>query len=195
MNKLVIFISGRGSNMKAILDHINGGLLKNRCEAAAVISNNPDAKGLDTAAEYGIESAVVSSRGISAREYTDNLIFKTASYNPDLIVLAGFMKILQPKFIRAFPGKIINIHPADTSQHQGLHAYEWAFENKLKETFITVHYVDEGVDTGRVIGKIPVDLKGVKTLEEVEKRGLAVEHDFYSRMILKVFLEKYYEKN
>lgn len=193
IRNLVIFMSGRGSNMKAILDQINDGMLKERCRVSAVIANKEDAAGLKVAEDYGIKTVVLPSKGMPQKEYTDSLIEKTASFSPDLVVLAGYMKILQPKFIRAFQGKIINIHPADTREHQGLHAYEWAFEKKLEETFITVHYVDEGVDTGKVIGRISVDLKGAKTLEEVEKRGLAVEHDFYSRMILKVLLEKHYD--
>ena len=97
------------------------------------------------------------------------------------------MRILSDVFIKKYSGKIINIHPADTDLHQGLHAYEWAFNNKMQETKITVHYVNEGVDTGKVIARARVDLKGAKTLEEVEKRGLAVEHKFYSQVLYKLF--------
>ena len=88
--------------------------------------------------------------------------------------------------VQAYPNKIVNIHPADTKLHQGLHAYQWAFENKLEETKITVHYVEEGLDTGPIIGQKTVNLRGAKTLEEVEQRGLKVEHQFYSEMLLKL---------
>ncbi|MFW5808698.1 MAG: phosphoribosylglycinamide formyltransferase, partial [Spirochaetota bacterium] len=177
---------GRGSNMAAILDEVDHGILHDICRVSAVVSNRSDAAGLATAKEYGVETRVVESSHINPDDYTERLIAVTASYDPDLIVLAGYMKILHPAFIRAFEGRIVNIHPADTSLHQGLHAYEWAFDQGLDRTYITVHYVDEGVDTGAVIGKAEVDLRGADTLEEVEKRGLAVEHCFYSRMLAKI---------
>jgi len=111
-------------------------------------------------------------------------------YELDYIVLAGFMKILSSAFIKTFKNRIINIHPADTDKFKGLGAYEWAFKNRLDSTKITVHFVDNGVDTGKVIGKCNVDLKDAKTLSEVKNRGLKVEHKFYSEMLEKVFNEK-----
>ena len=97
------------------------------------------------------------------------------------------MKIISPEIIREFPNRIINIHPADTSLHQGLHGYEWAFQNNLKSTKITVHFVDEGLDTGKVIAKKEVDISDCKTLTEVEQKGLKAEHQFYSECLRKVF--------
>ena len=97
------------------------------------------------------------------------------------------MKILSPDIIREFPKRIINIHPADTSLHQGLHGYDWVFEKKLETTKITVHYVDEGLDTGSVIGKKDVDISDCKTIEEVEQKGLKVEHKFYSECLREIF--------
>jgi len=107
-----------------------------------------------------------------------------------LVVLAGYMRILSPAFIQPFAGRIINIHPADTHLHQGLHAYEWAFENKLPETKITVHLVDEGLDTGPVLAQKTVDLRGVDTLAEVERRGLAVEHEVYAQTLAELIKSK-----
>jgi phosphoribosylglycinamide formyltransferase-1 len=190
MKNIVIFISGRGSNMHAILESTKSGILRDVCTVSAVISNNAEAKGLETAAESGVETKIVPSKNRDSESYTAQLIETVLVYNPDLIVLAGYMKILKPAFIEAFSGKIINIHPADTKQHQGLHAYEWAFENKLNKTYITVHYVDAGVDTGVIIGQAEVDLTNAETLAEVEKRGLAVEHTFYSRMIKKIITQR-----
>ncbi len=97
------------------------------------------------------------------------------------------MRILSDNFVKTFENKIINIHPADTNLHQGLHAYRWAFDNKMKETKITVHFVNDCVDTGKIIAQKTVDLKGAKTLQEVEKRGLAVEHQFYSETLNTIF--------
>jgi phosphoribosylglycinamide formyltransferase-1 len=100
------------------------------------------------------------------------------------------MRVLSPSFVQAYQGRIINVHPADTQLHQGLHAYEWAFEQQLAQTKITVHDVDEGMDTGGVIGQAEVDLRGVQSLEEVEKRGLSVEHKFYSQVIRELILNE-----
>jgi phosphoribosylglycinamide formyltransferase-1 len=91
--------------------------------------------------------------------------------------------------VNAYEGRIINIHPADTQQHQGLNGYEWAFEQGLKTTKVTVHYVDEGLDTGSIIEQYAVDLSNATTLEEVERLGLAVEHANYSRAIKRVIEE------
>ena len=187
MKNIVIFISGRGSNMEAILKNIDSGVLKGVCNVQCVVSNRADAAGLDTARSYGVKTAVVVSRGVPPEEYNAKLTELNDGNRPDYIVLAGYMKIVDPEFVKRYPKRIINIHPADTSAHQGLHAYEWAFENGLHESFITVHYVDEGVDTGEVIGKASVDMTGAGTLEEYEKRGLAVEHCFYSEMLNKIF--------
>ena len=107
--------------------------------------------------------------------------------NPDYLILAGYMKIIPQEIIQKFQNKIINIHPADTSLHQGLDGYKWAFENRLDFTKVTVHFVDEGLDTGKVIGKKVVDLRDVKTLSDVEKRGLETEHKFYSECLKKIF--------
>jgi phosphoribosylglycinamide formyltransferase-1 len=85
--------------------------------------------------------------------------------------------------VRAFAGRILNIHPADTHQHQGLHAYEWAFDNRLPETKITVHLVDEGLDTGPILAQRVVNLVGADTLAEVQRRGLAVEHVLYAETL------------
>ena len=90
-------------------------------------------------------------------------------------------------WVNAYPNRIINIHPADTREFKGLGAYEWAFENRLESTKITVHYVDAGVDTGSIIEQKTVDLRGVTTLQEVEERGLKVEHSFYSEVLRRVF--------
>ncbi|MDO9578534.1 MAG: phosphoribosylglycinamide formyltransferase [Candidatus Cloacimonadales bacterium] len=190
MKKIIIMISGRGSNMLAIARNVQTGILKNICEIQAVFSNNPDAAGLQKASEFGLPTYVIASRGKKRKTYNSLLLDWLKSQNPDYIVLAGYMKILSSEIIREFPRRIVNIHPADTAQHQGLHGYDWAWENKLKETKITVHFVDEGLDTGEIIGQKTVDLKTAESLEEVEERGLKVEHQFYSECLKKIFTAK-----
>ena len=178
--KLAILLSGRGSNMVALVNAIHSGPLQHLAEVAVVFSNKPDAPGLETAAALGCPTASLSSQGRKRDEFDAEVVALLQAYQPDYVVLAGYMRILSPTFIRAFAGRILNIHPADTRQHQGLHAYEWAFDKQLPETKITVHLVDEGLDTGPILAQAPVDLRGADTLQEVERRGLAVEHHLYA---------------
>jgi phosphoribosylglycinamide formyltransferase-1 len=187
MTRIAIFISGRGSNMKAIVAQCKSGILKGLAEPVLVFSNQPEAEGLVYAEKMGIKTASITSKGLKRTEFDKKVLNLLSEYNPDFIVLAGYMRILSPEFIQKYPKKIINIHPADTTKHQGLHGYEWAWENELEETFITIHYVDEGLDTGSIIAQEKVNLEGVKTLEEVEGRGLAVEHQLYSETLKKIF--------
>jgi len=178
--RLAILLSGRGSNMVALVQAVQEGVLKGLAEVAVVFSNKPDAPGLAVAAELGCPTASLPSQGRPRAEFDVEAVDLLQQYRPDFIVLAGYMRILSPAFIQAFAGRILNIHPADTRRHQGLHAYEWAFENQLTETHITVHLVDEGLDTGPILAQQAVDLRGASTLAEVERRGLAVEHELYA---------------
>jgi len=187
--RIAIFISGRGSNMKAIAEQVQNGILQDCCEIVLVFANKAEAKGLETANEMGIKTAFIGSKGKKRQTFDQQVIDFVEPLDLDYIVLAGYMRILSPLFTRHFANKVINIHPADTRLHQGLHAYEWAFETKRAATCITVHFVNEGVDTGEIIAQQSVDLKGVQSLEEVEMRGLKTEHGFYSEVLKDLFLE------
>ncbi len=188
--RVAILISGHGSNMEAIIKNSRNGILKDHCEIVLVLSNRENAEGLQIASSYGIETICIISKGKKREDYDLELVSFLKQYELDYIILAGFMRILSSAFIKTFKNRIINIHPADTDKFKGLGAYEWAFNNRLDSTKITVHFVDNGVDTGKVIGKCNVDLKDAKTLSEVKNRGLKVEHKFYSEMLEKVFNEK-----
>ena len=166
--------------MLALVEAAKTGVLKDLAEVVVVFSNKPDAPGLDAAAALGCPTAALPSQGRKREAFDAEAAALLQQYQPDLVVLAGYMRILSPAFIQPFAGRILNIHPADTQQHQGLHAYEWAFENQLPETKITVHLVDEGLDTGPILAQQTVDLRGADTLAEVERRGLAVEHELYA---------------
>lgn len=180
---VVIFFSGRGSNMRAILDQVENGILKGVAQVPFVVTNRMDAGGIEIAAGRGIETRVIPSKGLS-REAYDALLLKTLAVEDiAAIILAGYMRILSPPLVSAYRGRILNVHPADTSAHQGLDGYAWAFEKKLPETWVTVHIVDEGLDTGPVLKKARVDLTGVTNLADVEARGLAVEHEVYSQAL------------
>jgi phosphoribosylglycinamide formyltransferase 1 len=190
MKKILIMISGRGSNMEAIAENVKTGILKEVCEITEVFSNKRDATGLQIAESMDLNTVAIDSKGKKRKTYKKLLLEHLTDLKPDYIVLAGYMKIIPAAIIRSFPNRIINIHPADTDMHQGLHGYDWAFENKLKETKVTVHFVDEGLDTGKVIGKKEVDIANCKTLAEVEKEGLKVEHKFYSECLKKILTAK-----
>ena len=187
--KLIIFISGRGSNMQRIIEETQNGILKDIAEVVLVFSDKPEAPGLKIAQETGIETKSIAAKGKSRKEFNDEVMKLLENYEFDYIVLAGYMRILPAEFVRKYPKKIINIHPADTRLHQGLHGYEWAYKNGMKSTKITIHYVDEGMDTGEIIAQREVDLTAVKSLEEVERRGLAVEHGFYAETIKKLIVD------
>ena len=188
--KIAIMISGRGSNMEVILRQAADGILRECCDVVLVFANRADAAGLATAQRMGVPTAAIESRGKKRRRFDGEVLALLTQYDPDYIVLAGYMRILSDLFVAAYRGRIINIHPADTAHFKGVGGYDWAFENELRETKISVHYVDEGVDTGPVIAQEVVDLEGAETLSEVERRGLAVEHRFYSEVLRDVFTRK-----
>ena len=178
--RLAILLSGRGSNMLALAEAVRSGVLHGVAEVAVIFSNDPAAYGLEAAATRGLPTASLPSKGRKRESFDLEVVAILKQYQPDYVVLAGYMRVLSPAFVRAFAGHIINIHPADTHQHQGLHAYEWAFDNRLAETKITVHLVDEGLDTGPILAQQVVNLEGADTLAEVQRRGLAVEHQLYA---------------
>ena len=189
MPRVAILISGRGSNMVALAQAAQNGVLAECCEIAAVVSSRPAAPGLDRARELGLATFALDARQLSKEAYDAALLAVLENCRADVVVLAGYLRLLSPRVVARYRGRILNIHPADTARHQGLHGYEWAFNQRLPATKITVHLVDEGLDTGRVFPQREVDLRGAETLAEVERRGLAVEHELYADA-LKAFLEQ-----
>lgn len=175
--------------MEALIRATQEGILKGIAEPVLVFSNQPEAMGLTLAQGLGVPTLSLDAQGLKRTAYDQKVIEILKDYAFDYLILAGYMRILSSEFIRNFPQKIINIHPADTRLHQGLHAYEWAFQNQMSETKVTVHYVNEGVDTGQIIAQTTVDLSGAQTLDEVEQRGLAIEHQFYAQTLKELFLK------
>lgn len=189
MKSIAIFISGRGTNMQAIVNQIKNGILQNLCQVALVFSNNCHASGLTIAKDNGLQTMCLEAKGKKRTEYDREVLSILEPLKVDFVILAGYMRILSHEFIRAYPNRIINIHPADTRLYQGLHAYEWALKNELKTTTITVHYVDEGIDTGQIIAQQAVDLTGTNSLDEVEQRGLQIEYELYSKTLADLFAD------
>jgi len=175
--------------MEAIIHEVHTGILKHICEIKLIFSNRAKAGGIQTAKELGFPVAVIESRGQNRKELDSQIVDLLHPLNIDYIILAGYMRMISPVLLEKYSGRIINIHPADTRAYQGTKAYEWAFRNNLEKTFITVHYVDEGMDTGEVIDRWPVDLSRANTLEDIKKRGLAVEHKMYSWTLKKIFTQ------
>lgn len=186
--RVAILISGRGSNMEAILRNVRAGTLA--CEVALVVSSRPEAGGLERARALGFPTAALDARGLSREEFDRRLRALLEPLRLDWLVLAGYLRLLTPEIVRRYRDRIVNIHPADTRLHQGLHGYRWAFERGLASTWVTVHLVDEGIDTGRILAQAEVDLAGARTVEEVERRGLAVEHRLYSEVLGQLFQEE-----
>jgi phosphoribosylglycinamide formyltransferase 1 len=177
---LVVLVSGFGSNLQAILDAVGSGLLPAR--VCAVVSNKADAYGLERARLAGLPAiALVNQKGQERAEYDRQLAGLVASYNPDWVVLAGWMRILSSAFLERFPGRVINLHPALPGTFPGTHAIERAFEayqsGQITHTGVMVHLVpDEGVDSGPVLDQRIVPILPEDTLETLETRIHAVEH-------------------
>ncbi len=180
--KLGVLISGGGSNLQSIIDHIQNGSLC--AEIKIVISNNPQAYGLTRAKKFGIPCAVFNHKDFSGREEFDGELIRTLKEaNVDLIVLAGFMRILTSSFLAAFPEKIINIHPALLPAFPGTHVQQQALDYGVKFSGCTVHFVDEGVDTGPIIIQAIVPVHLNDTAETLALRILKEEHKIYPQAI------------
>lgn len=183
MINIAVFISGRGSNFLALLKNIEKGVIKN-CQIAVVFSNNPNAKGLEYAAEAGIKTIVISSKNRSDRvEYDKEIINALSEYDIDLICLAGYMRIVTEELVEAYKNKIINIHPALLPSFPGLHAQKQALDYGVKVSGCTVHFVDGGMDTGPIILQKTVPVYDNDTEDTLSARILEQEHTAYSEAV------------
>jgi len=185
--KLAILISGRGSNMQAILNSIKKQSIP--INPVIVISNKPTARGLRIAKRYGVKTEIVESKGFqgSRWEYDQKIIDVLSGYKitpkNSLICLAGFMRILSPEFIKKYKNRILNIHPAILPAFPGLDAQKRAIDSGVKYSGCTVHFVDEGIDTGQIIVQEVVKVRSDDTEETLAKRILAKEHKAYPKAI------------
>jgi phosphoribosylglycinamide formyltransferase-1 len=182
MTSIVILISGRGSNMEAIVN-----AAKNEAwpaKIAAVISNRAEAGGLDFARSHGIETAVLDHRAYKDRASFDAQLVKLIdSFKPDLVVLAGFMRILTGDFVRHYEGRLLNIHPSLLPLFPGLHTHEQALEAGVAEHGATVHFVTEALDHGPMVIQASVPVLPGDTPDILAKRVLKQEHVIYPRAV------------
>ena len=186
MNRnLGVLISGRGSNLKAIIDAIEQRRLN--AAIAVVISNRADAAGLEHAAKAGIETFVISHTAYNSREAYDRaLVDELAKRDVSLVCLAGFMRLLSPLFIDSFPNRILNIHPSLLPKYPGLHPQQQALDDGASESGATVHFVNKDLDAGPIVLQQPVPVLPGDTADSLAARILAVEHELFPRAIEKV---------
>jgi phosphoribosylglycinamide formyltransferase-1 len=171
---IAVLISGSGTNLQSIIDHIKKGKLK--CNLAVVISNKADAYGLKRAEKAKIPNYFIDHKDISREEHEKKIIEVLKKHNVDLVVLAGYMRIITPYFIGQYKNRIINIHPAILPAFPGTDGYGDTFNYGCKIGGCTVHFVDSGVDTGPIIIQKINPIKENETLESFKKRGLKIEH-------------------
>jgi phosphoribosylglycinamide formyltransferase 1 len=181
VKRLGILLSGRGSNFEAIADQVAGGRID--AEIAVVISNRPEARGLDAACQRGFKALCVPSKGLDREAYDALLIQELRANAIDLVCLAGFMRLLSASFVRAFPERILNIHPSLLPAFPGLDAQKQALEHGVKITGCTVHLVDEFLDAGPIVLQAAVPVLDDDTVESLSARILAEEHRIYSEAI------------
>jgi phosphoribosylglycinamide formyltransferase-1 len=189
MKRLGILLSGRGSNFLAIADAIAEKRLD--AQIACVISNRPDAPGLAAALERGFHATSFPSKGLDREIYDRELAEGLRAHHVDLVCLAGFMRILSGHFIREFPMRILNIHPSLLPAFPGLDAQHQALEHGAKIAGCTVHFVDEGVDSGPIISQAAVPVLDEDTAETLSERILKEEHRLYSEAVALVLSGKY----
>jgi len=186
---IVVFGSGSGSNFEAIVRGIREKNLPIR--VLYLFSDNPKAFILERAKRLGVPYKVIDYKALRNRDLYNEKVLEMLEEEPfDLLVLAGYMRILPPKIVRRFYGKIINIHPALLPAFRGLHAIERAFKAGVKVTGVTVHLVDEGVDTGPILAQEPVRVYPDDTLESLEERIHRVEHKLYLQVIESLLFPK-----
>jgi phosphoribosylglycinamide formyltransferase-1 len=179
--RLGILISGRGSNFEAISNSINQRRLD--AEVAIVISNRADAQGLEIARQRGIPMRVIPSAGMQREEYDRLLVDELKTHEVDLVCLAGFMRLLSATFVRAFPNRVLNIHPSLLPAFPGLDAQRQALEYGVRISGCTVHIVDEFLDSGPIVLQAAVPVLDADTAESLSARILLREHVIYSKAI------------
>jgi phosphoribosylglycinamide formyltransferase 1 len=191
MHSLAILLSGRGSNLVAIADSIAAGRIPD-AKIAVVISNKPDAPGISTARDRGLNTLVIPSKGKPRENHDREVVAALKQHNIDLICLAGYMRLLSPWFVQQFPHRILNIHPSLLPAFPGLEAQEQAFAYGVKVSGCTVHFVDEELDHGAIIVQKTVPVLDADDEHTLAARILEQEHIAYTEAI-RIVLEGKFE--
>ena len=178
---LGILLSGRGSNFMAIADNVAAGRIP--AEIAVVVSNRPNAPGLEEAERRGLPTRMIPSKGLEREQYDRQVVEVLQDKQVDLVCLAGYMRLLSPYFVSAFPNRILNIHPSLLPAFPGLDGQRQALEYGVKITGCTVHFVDENLDAGPVVVQSAIPVLDDDTPETLSARILKEEHRIYSEAI------------
>jgi phosphoribosylglycinamide formyltransferase 1 len=186
---LAILISGRGSNMTTLIDAVRNGEIPDS-QVSVVISNKIDATGLANARARGVETVVIEQKGRTREEHDAEVVDALEKCGVELVCLAGYMRLLSTDFVRAFPDRIVNIHPSLLPAFPGLDAQKQAFEAGVRVTGCTVHYVDELLDHGPTILQREVERHADDTVETLSARILEQEHKLYVEAVSQLVKER-----
>ncbi|MGC0773817.1 MAG: phosphoribosylglycinamide formyltransferase [Candidatus Acidiferrum sp.] len=189
--RIGVLLSGRGSNFEALADSIASGRVPN-AEIAMVISNRDGAPGIERAKSRGIATRVIPSKGLERETYDRQVVAVLNEQKVDLVCLAGYMRLLSPYFVTAFPNRILNIHPSLLPSFPGLESQRQALEYGVKFAGCTVHFVDENLDAGPIVLQAVVPVKDDDTEEALSLRILQEEHRIYSEAV-RIVLEGRYK--
>jgi len=189
--RIGVLLSGRGSNFEALADSVSAGRISN-AEIAVVISNKPAALGLERAKARGIPGRAIPSKGLERESYDRQVVAVLQEYKVDLICLAGYMRLLSPYFVAAFPQRILNIHPSLLPSFPGLESQKQAFDYGVKFAGCTVHFVDENLDAGPIILQAVVPVLDSDDEHALSERILQEEHRIYTEAV-KIILEGNYK--
>ena len=191
MNKRIgVLLSGRGSNFEALAESVSAGRIPN-AEIAIVVSNREGAPGIDRAKSRRIATRVIPSKGLEREAYDRQVVAVLNEHKVDLVCLAGYMRLLSPFFVAAFPNRILNIHPSLLPSFPGLESQRQALEYGVKLAGCTVHFVDENLDAGPIVLQAVVPVKDEDTEATLSERILAEEHRIYAEAV-KIVLEREY---
>jgi phosphoribosylglycinamide formyltransferase-1 len=177
-----VLLSGRGSNFEALVESVAAGRIPN-AEIAIVISNREGAPGIQRAESRGIRTRVIPSKGLEREAYDRQVVAVLNEHKVDLICLAGYMRLLSPYFVAAFPNRILNIHPSLLPSFPGLESQRQALEYGVKFAGCTVHFVDENLDAGPIVLQAVVPVEDKDTEESLSQRILREEHRIYSEAV------------
>jgi len=188
--RIGVLLSGRGSNFEALADSVASGNIPN-AEIALVLSNRESAAGIDRAKSRGLATRVIPSKGLEREAYDRLVVAALNEAKVDLVCLAGYMRLLSPYFVAAFPQRILNIHPSLLPSFPGLEAQKQALDYGVKFAGCTVHFVDENLDAGPIVLQSVVPVEDGDTEETLSARILKEEHKIYSEAVKLVLEEKY----
>ena len=191
--RIGILISGRGSNMVALIDAAQSGKIPG-AEVGVVISDQPNAAGLAKAQERRIETTVIERRGRSREEHDREMVGELKKREIDLVCLAGYMRILSREFLDAYRGRILNIHPSLLPAFPGLHPQKQALDSGVDVSGCTVHFVDETLDGGPIVAQRMVPVLAGDTVERLSARILAEEHQLYAEAVAQVLANNHFRQ-